>query len=170
MLPGNNSAYRRQALLDLDPELNRLLLADTVLQWRLSEEGGRLFAEPKAVLAHRYPTTLLSAAKGEYLYHVCFADVRARSFEWPWSMRIAYAAGSLLIPWVRLVRMLRTTKETENAELLRKNVFGVLYLLYAAVLGQAVGALFGSRGTELRFSNYELNEPRPTRDELASRR
>jgi cellulose synthase/poly-beta-1,6-N-acetylglucosamine synthase-like glycosyltransferase len=170
MLPGNNSAYRRQALLDLGPELGRLLLADTVLQWRLMEEGGRLFMEPQAILSHRYPTSLWSAAKGEYLYHVCFADVRARSFGWSWPMRLVYAAGSFLIPWLRLARMLKASRESESGGVLRRNVLGVLLLLCAAVVGQAVGVLVGSRGTERRFTDYELNEPRPTRGEDASRR
>jgi predicted dehydrogenase len=165
MLPGNNSAYRRRALIELGPELGPLLLADTVLQWRLAEDGGRLFLEPKAVLAHRYPTTLWSAAKGEYLYHVGFAGVRAESFGWPWSLRLGYAAGSLFIPWIRLARMLRARPDSQNREVLRRNILGVLSLLYAAVLGQAAGALFGSRAAEIRFTDYELNEPRPMRGE-----
>jgi cellulose synthase/poly-beta-1,6-N-acetylglucosamine synthase-like glycosyltransferase len=170
MLPGNNSAYRRSALLELGSELDRLLLADTVLQWRLIENGGRLFVEPGAVLAHRYPTSLWSAAKGEYLYHVCFADIRAGSFGWPTWLRAAYVAGSALIPWLRLARMLTGTRDAVTGRLLRRNVVGVVVLLAAAVVGQAVGVLFGSRGTERRFTDYELNEPRPTRDEVSSGR
>jgi predicted dehydrogenase/GT2 family glycosyltransferase len=169
MLPGNNSAYRREALLALGPELDRLLLADTVLQWRLIEEAGRLYVEPDAVLAHRYPTSLWSAAKGEYLYHVCFSDVRARTFGWTATMRLVYLAGSLLIPWLRLARMLKSTRESESGRVVRRNLLGVLYLLSAAVVGQVVGLIAGSRGTELLFTDYELNESRPTREETARR-
>jgi glycosyltransferase involved in cell wall biosynthesis len=170
MLPGNNSAYRRQALLDFEPDLSRLLMADTVLQWRLAEDGGRLCVEPEATLAHRYPTGLWSAAKGEYLYHVCFADVRAQSFGWTVPMRLAYAAGSVLIPWLRLARMMRAYRDLEAGVIVRKNLVGVFLLLSAAVAGQAVGVLFGSRGSERRFTEFELNEPRPTREEAAARR
>ena len=166
MLPGNNSAYLRQALLDLGPELDHLLLADTVLQWRLMDEGHRLFLDPDAVLAHRYPTTLWSAAKGELLYHIGFAGARAESFDWPWGLRWGYAGASLVIPWVRLWRMLRARRDPATARVLRRNVLGVLVLLYAAVLGQAAGAIFGWRAAVLAFTDYELNESRPTRSEM----
>jgi hypothetical protein len=160
MLPGNNSAYRRKDLLDLGPQLESLMLADTVLQWRLMDEGGRLFVEPGAVVSHRYPTTLWSASKGEFLYHVGFAGARAESFDWPWPLRLVYAAASPVIPLARLFRMSRS-----QPELVRRNLAGVVVLLYAAVFGQALGAMLGSRAVELRFTDYELNEPRPVRGE-----
>ncbi|HSB90116.1 MAG TPA: Gfo/Idh/MocA family oxidoreductase [Anaerolineales bacterium] len=170
MLPGNNSAYRRQDLLDLGPELESLFLADTVLQWRLMDEGKRLFEEPGAVIAHRHPVTLWSAVRGEFLYHIGFAGARAESFGWPWPVRLGYAAASVIIPWLRLSRMLRATEDDRTATRLRRSLPGVLLLLYSSVLGQAVGAVWGSGSLALRFTDYELNEPRPLRGErLASR-
>ena len=38
---------------------------------------------------------------------------------------------------------------------------GTVFLLHAAVLGQAVGVVAGMRHAALRFTDYELNEPRP---------
>jgi cellulose synthase/poly-beta-1,6-N-acetylglucosamine synthase-like glycosyltransferase len=160
MLPGNNSAYLREALLALDDALDTLLLSDTVLQWRLSEEGGRLFFEPQAVVAHRYPTTLWSAAKGEYLYHVGFGGARAESFGWPWPLRFGYALASPAVALLRLGRLLRGKGDPANVQQTRRNLLAVLALMSAAVLGQAAGVIFGPRAAQSRFTDYELNESR----------
>lgn len=162
MLPGNNSAYRRQALIDLGDQLPDLLMTDTVLQARLMALGGRLFLAPSAVVAHRYPVTLWSAAKGEYLYHIGFAGVRADVFEWSGLRRLGYAAASVVIPWLRLGRLVRGGKlRPADGRLF----LGTILLLHAAVFGQAVGVLLGMRHAALRFTDYELNEPRPARDD-----
>jgi cellulose synthase/poly-beta-1,6-N-acetylglucosamine synthase-like glycosyltransferase len=162
MLPGNNSAYRRQALIDLGDQLPDLLMTDTVLQARLMALGGRLFLAPSAVVAHRYPVTLWSAAKGEYLYHIGFAGVRAAVFEWSWVRRLGYAAASVVIPWLRLGRLVRGG----SLRLADGRLFlGTVFLLHAAVLGQAVGVVAGTRHAALRFTDYELNEPRPATED-----
>jgi hypothetical protein len=45
-LPGHNSSYRREALLDYEPELERWLEAESVLHWDLRDKGWRLVLEP----------------------------------------------------------------------------------------------------------------------------
>lgn len=168
MLAGNNSIYRRELLLQRGEQLEKLLTSDTVLQMWLAKEGHRLLAEPSISISHRNPTTLLSSVKAEFLYHWCFAAVRAEVMEWSLAKRIAYLLGSPLIPWLRLYRLYRLLRERFQLPLhqtLRTLLVGVI-LLHASVVAQAGGLVFGVGRMEALFTDFELNGRRPMADEL----
>ncbi len=165
LLPGNNSAYQRQALLDLGDDLASLLVSDTVLQWTLMAKGGRLFLEAEAAIRHLNPTTLANCLKAEFTYHWPFAGIRAQSQGWSRWKSLRYLLLSPAIPWLRLRRSLALNAEKGMVppwKLLRHLPHLVL-MFHAAVLGQIMGLLFGpSRGVEL-FTAFELNSSRPAK-------
>ncbi len=51
-LPGHNSAYKRDRLLDYGDDLERWLEAESVLHWDLRRRGERLWIEPAARTHH----------------------------------------------------------------------------------------------------------------------
>lgn len=168
MLAGNNAAYRKDALAAYGSDLERLLISDTVLQEMLVEDGGRLYAQPAAAIEHRNPTTLWTGVKAEFLYHWPYGAVRSEALNWSWSQRLKYillAPGIVGLRWARLLRLMRTEKFSSTVKFFNAAVIA-LCLVTAAVAGQTLGILFGIRDSERRFTQFELNGPRPKSSEL----
>lgn len=169
MLAGNNTAYRRQVLMEHESELDELLISDTVLQWVLQSGGHKLYVDPSVSLKHRNPTTLVNGIKAEFYYHWCFGAVRTVKFAWPWWKRLGQIALSPVVPWLRLRRLMILAKEKgpEQYSHLLRNLFPALIILSAAVIGQDVGYLVGLSTGAQKFTEFELNSPRPLAEELA---
>jgi hypothetical protein len=162
MLAGNNIAYRRAALLNHQDHLDELLLCDTVMQWRLAADGGRLFAEPSVAIRHLNPTSFWTCTQSEFLYHWCFAAMRARHFGWSVWQRLRYTVLSPAVPWLRFFRALRLArhKHSESVGVTLRGAILVLWLFHAAALGQVLGLTCGPGGADRRFTYFELNVPR----------
>lgn len=162
MIPGNNSAYRRRALLDQGQALDDLLTCDTLLQWRLRDQGQRLYLAPIA-FGHRNETSLRSAWNSVYSYHRCFAHLRARAFDWKIGRKLAYGLLSLATPWLRWLRLVKAGLRNGSRlhQLRGVDWLRVLFLQHAAAAGQALGLLFGLGSAERRLIDVELNAPRP---------
>lgn len=166
LLPGNNTAYRRDVLLQLGDELADLLTADTVLQWRILADGHRLFLESAARIRHLNPTSLGNCLRAEFYYHWPFAGVRSAIEGWSFWRRLRYVLLSPAIPWLRLRRALRlnAAKHMIRRADLTRRIPQLILIFHAAVAGQLVGLLLGPRrGIEL-FTVFELNSPRPTEE------
>ena len=163
LLPGNNTSYRREVLLRYEDQLDDLMLSDTVLQWKMAKDGYRLFAESSISIQHLNPTTPRNAVTAEYLYHWAFSAVRAQVFQWPAWKRIRYVLLSAAVPWLRFARLmrlvLRKSPDRFAAYLARSPL--ILLFLHAAAAGQNMGLLFGMRDADARFTEFELNSPRP---------
>jgi len=163
ILAGNNTVYRKDVLHTYETQLDELLVSDTVLQLRLAADGGRLLTDPSVSISHRNPTTLRTGVMAEFYYHWCFGAVRASFFHWTGWRKFRYLILSPLIPWIRLWRLakqLLARRQLSSAAFLRTILTGIV-LLHAAVMGQAVGILFGMRAGLERFTRFELNGPRP---------
>jgi len=163
ILAGNNTIYRRDVLQAYEAQLDELLVSDTVLQSRLAADGHRLLTDPKVSISHRNPTTLLTGVIAEFYYHWCFGAVRASFFHWTGWRKLRYVILSPLIPWIRLWRLAKqvlTRRQLSRAAFLR-TILTAIVLLHAAVIGQAIGILFGVGGGLERFTRFELNGPRP---------
>jgi hypothetical protein len=163
ILAGNNTVYRKEVLQAYETQLDELLISDTVLQSRLAADGHRLLTEPRVSILHRNPTTMQSGIKAEFYYHWCFGAVRASNFQWTGWRKFRYLILSPLIPWIRLWRLakqLLARRQVSRASFLR-TILTAIVLLHAAVIGQAMGILFGLRGGLVRFTRFELNGPRP---------
>jgi hypothetical protein len=170
LLPGNNTSYRRSALLRYATQLDGLLLTDTVLQMRLRKDGYRLYAEPEARISHLSPTSFRTAATAEYLYHQCFAAVRAETFAWSRLRRLEYLLRCPIVPWVRLARLGRFVirRRPQQRALFIAQLVPTAAVLHAAVYGQAAGLSFAAaEDAARRFTQFELNCPRPTASEVS---
>src|SRR5215212_4751671 len=110
-ISGQNSTFKRDALLRYGPELKTMLNSDMVLQLQMAQDGHRFFFEPHATIAHRNETSVRSLATGVFYWNWCYANARAKRFNWSAPRRLLWMAMTPLIPWVRLVRMFRWVRE-----------------------------------------------------------
>ncbi len=96
-VPGHNSSYRRQRLLELGEDLETLLAAETVLHWIIRDDGGTLMLDPAARTAHVNMSRLRAILKSRLVASRAFAGVWSRD----WTIRRrAYLA--VLSPWITL--------------------------------------------------------------------
>lgn len=156
MLPGHNSSYKREVLLQYGSELDSLMEAETVLFWDLRRRGYTLLLEPSARVNHTNFSRL-----GPYLmvmWHLgrSFAGKRAE----PWSLarRVAYAIAAPAIPVIRLGHVLRAARENgiPVGRLLRSAPIMMAGLAVDCV-AQATGAAFGAGSSTVKLTVYEFH-------------
>lgn len=157
LLPSHDTCYKKEILLGYGDELPFLLMAEPVLMWKLRKDGYRLFLEPDVKSMHGYtvnPLTLVAF----YAWSRCFGHARASVFDWPWSKRVMHALATPIIPWARSFNLFKMLLKKRPASLW---VFftGLPFILlaqYGAVIGEAVGMLFGKGNTEILFTQTHL--------------
>jgi len=163
ILPGNNTVYRREVLQVYETQLDELLISDTVLQSQLATDGHKLVTEPRVSILHRNETTLRTGIMGEFYYHWCFGAVRASFFHWTGWRKFRYLILSPLVPWIRLLRLVKLLLSRRQVHLASfvRTMGAAVVLVHAGVLGQVMGILLGLRGGLERFTRFQLNGPRP---------
>jgi hypothetical protein len=175
LLPGHNTSYKRNLLLEFGGDLDRLMEAETMLLWDLRRKGHTLLMEPAVRVLHTnfaHPRVFLTAQ-----WHLgrVFGAVRAE--KWHSARRVAYAIASPAIPLIRLGHVSRTVLESrlpigQFIVSLPMMVSGLI----ADAAGQACGALFGPGKsvdllTAYEFHRVEVNRTgrRPHLDLVSSR-
>ena len=167
LLPGHNSAYARQALLALGGEADDLMQSLSALQSELRARGHQLFLEPAAC------AELLNVSRPGWYLLDQFGKGRQtatlRRRRWSLGRRLAYAAGTPLIPIVRLGRILGALhRRGRRREMWQGLRLGVLVAgLIASTAGELVGFLVGGRP---RPGYFERNLHRSRYVRLADRR
>jgi len=154
LLPGHNTAYRREALLALD-DLEQLLLCEMRLQRALIASGETLYFEPAAVVGHANETTLMSFLNLHLAFHRLYGALELR-IQPPIRriLHVAFALPRLLIQFLRLI----TAKHLR----LRLWEMGVCLLGYGAdAVGDMIGMFFGLGSTPQRFTELEIDLERP---------
>ncbi|HEV8712233.1 MAG TPA: glycosyltransferase [Candidatus Binatia bacterium] len=156
-LPGHNSSYKRTILLDYGPELPTLLQAESVLHWDLRAKGYRLYIEPKAKIAHLNFTLWSTWLPAQFYSGRLFAAVRAR--RWSLLRRLFYTGGALLIPPVRLSRLLRQRpRSSGRPRMLWLRAVPVLILgLVVSALGEMIGYSLRAGDTREKLSAFEFH-------------
>ncbi|HEX8204685.1 MAG TPA: hypothetical protein VF587_01360, partial [Solirubrobacteraceae bacterium] len=137
--PGHNSSYKRDVLLRHDAALEGALDAEWVFHLKLREEGERICLEPRAIVRHVNFGMLRPFLGVTFRHALVGASVRAA--RWSVAKRVAYAAGSPLIPAVRLARVLRGLPEEQRRRFPRAAWPVLLAGLAVDGLGQAAGFL-----------------------------
>src|SRR3990167_2040318 len=137
-LPGHNSSYKRNILLEYGPELERLLEAESVLHWDLVSKGYKLYLEPEAKIFHLNFGVLPAFLKIHMYMGRTFAASRCQS--WSRLKRISFTFGSLLIPFVRFYRI---TRNYSGCLGLLKSKPQVYPILASGLLVSAVGEMMG---------------------------
>jgi hypothetical protein len=154
-LPGHNGSYRRDVLLAYGDRLEAMLDAESVLHWDLRGRGHRLYLEPRARTLHLNFTAALPSAVLRFNGGRLFAAARSRG--WPRLRRLAFVAGSPLIPFVRFARVARSLPAAERPR-------GVLPAVFAALAcdgaGEMVGYALGAGRAMEKLSDMEFHRHR----------
>jgi len=154
-LPGHNSSYKRELLVAYGEQLERLMIADTMLHWELRRRGHRLRLEPEAVSHHVFMTRLRPFLVENFYIGWQFAGIRGRDFSL--ARRLAYGLGAPLLPLVRGRRIARLVRARGWTRGLVPWALPALALgLAASAAGELLGYLFGlgpsmSRTVDLDF-------------------
>lgn len=152
-IPTYNTAYKRAALLELGPDLERLLTTGDELLVRLRAAGHRFLFHPSSPIAHVNVTDLRSWIVERFLGGLLTAS--SRMPRWSTARRLLYAAGSPLIPAVVLARV------APGVGVARRS-FDLPAATYPAlVIGTAVsalGELVGYVGTPTAWAEERMTE------------
>jgi len=153
--PGHHTAYKRDALLEYDSQLEAVMDSEILLHWDMRAKGHRLRLEPAARIFHVNISSLTAWLPERYHSGRRFASTRGR--QWPLLKRLLYAGGSPLIPVVRLPRvcgdlLASTFPRAQWPLILPAIVVGLL----ASALGEAAGYLFGAGDSTEQAGRMEL--------------
>lgn len=158
-LPGHNSSYRRDLLLEYGDRLEQLMESETILQWDLRRRGHRLLLEPAARTNHLNFSTLSGSRKLRFNGGRQFASMR--SAEWTPLKRLLYVTASPLIPLVRLRRCLIYLGRGPERRRLLPRVVPVLAALVALDgLGELVGYAAGPGRSSSILGGIEFDRRR----------
>lgn len=152
-VPGHNSSYKRAILLNQGFELSALLEVETILHWGLRIRGYRLFLEPAARTNHHNPSTLLFLLRQSFHYGRLFAAARART--WPGWRRALYTAAAVLIPAVRLWRVVPQMRRAIGVGRLARVLPALVIGLITSAFGEFIGYAWGPGGSKSRLFTLE---------------
>jgi hypothetical protein len=160
-LPGHNSAYKRDVLMQYGTALGSMLQAESVMHRDLRARGYQLYLEPAARTQHLNISRLSSWLSVAFYSGRSFAAERARCGHWSLPRRLLYAASAPLIPFVRLQRGLRDFQRTGRQGELLPRVLPTLTLgLAVSAAGEAIGYALGSGDAPHRLAEYEFHRHR----------
>ena len=155
-LPGHNSAYRRELLLEYGADLVPLMEAETVMQEVLRKRGERLLLQPKARADHFNFSSFRSSVRLRFHGGRMFAGHRVRG--WPWHRKLMYLIGSPLIPFIRVWRISRLLGNSDECRLPKWRLLPVVMgMLIIDGAGELVGYLIGPGRASAELSAIEFH-------------
>jgi glycosyltransferase involved in cell wall biosynthesis len=157
-VPGHNSSYKRDRLLEFGDGLEALFEAESVLHWELRRHGHVVAMEPEARSRHQnfaqfWPTLGLRFHGGRH-----FAANRA--LDWPMARRLGYALASPLIPLLRTARTLGHMRRAAPRRLTPGFVAALALMLVVDGVGETMGYAFGHGRSVERLNDLEFNRRR----------
>lgn len=153
-LPGHNTSYKRELLLEYGDRLDSLLGAETLLHWDLRSRKYHLYLEPRARVAHTNFSLWSSWLPVQLLNGRAFAGARRNGMTLP--VRLLYIVGSPLIPWVRLARVIRATKASALRSRLLTTTPALVIGLLLDGAGQLLGYALGPGDSVGRLAGFEF--------------
>jgi hypothetical protein len=100
-IPGHNSSWKRDVLLDYGARLEAILPAPTFLNWDLQRQGYQLYLEPAAKVRHLQVSRVWPWIVEQY--NVARLLPAERAEDWPWYKKLFYVCGMPVL----LIRHLR---------------------------------------------------------------
>jgi hypothetical protein len=158
MVPGHNTSYLRTALLEYDSQLEQYLVSETLFQHRLTSRGKKLYLTIEFSLIHAQFLSFWKFIIADFWYGWAYAGTRQRVNSWGYGMRLMYACvipGKLIVRWVNLARAHRDPAVFPRSVVTR-NIPGITLGFLSGVLGEICGYIFGTRGSQVRLTEYEV--------------
>jgi len=136
-LPGHNSSYKRDILLEFGDELETLMEAESVLHRHLQAKGYALYLESGTRTSHLNFDTWSAWIPARYYTGRQFASTWA--YSWSWPRRLLFTAASPLIPWVRLWRVQSRVCRGQSTGF----ILSLLPIMISGLLVEGVGHMLG---------------------------
>lgn len=144
-VPGNQSCYRRDVLIEYGDRLAELLECETLLHWDLRARGFRMRMEPAARVYHLNYSRLRPLLHEAHWLSRSFAAQRASG--WAPAKRLVYTLGSPLLPGLRLRGILANARRASlGAGELWRALPWLGLALCASAAGEMLGYALGGRG------------------------
>jgi hypothetical protein len=159
-LPGHNSSYKREILLQYGDQLETMMEAESLLHWDLRSRGYQLYLEPAAKVAHTNFALLSAWVEVQFHAGRVFGADRARN--WLVLKRLLYVFASPLIPLVRLQRILGELHQRRQYRLMIQVLPMLLLGLSIDGLGQMIGYAKGMGDSMHKISEFEFHRDRYT--------
>jgi hypothetical protein len=154
-LPANQSCYKRDVLLNYGEHLAQMLQTESVLQWNLVSRGFRARQEPSAIVYHLNFSRLGDTIQEYFFAARLFAADRCRAWRLP--RRAAYAFGMVLLPLVRLLRILRFASRAHLAVgVAARSLMPLVVVLGAGAVGEMLGYALGPGDAAERLARFEV--------------
>jgi hypothetical protein len=153
-LPGHNTSYQRDLLLEYNDRLEELLAAESSLHQELRARGHRLYLEPAARTFHSNFTE-----PSRWIPYLCYSGrlfAAQRAHSWPLIRRAAYSAGAGLIPLVRLKRLVPGIHRS-RPDLMPRVLAPLLFALAVDAAGQWFGYTFGAGQAAEKVARLEFH-------------
>lgn len=158
-IPGHNSAYRRDVLVSLGAELATLLEVESVIHWKLGQSGHRFTIEPRARTRHVNFSRAWPSIALRFHGSRQFASRRARG--WSLSRRAFYAAGSSVLPLLRLSRIARLPLVRQQPSIGLRALPALIASVVVSSLGECVGYATSDPGAAMHYlTNIESDRGR----------
>lgn len=158
LMPGNNISYKREVLISLDGQMERLLTPDYNLQQLLLKQRKRMRTEPAALAAHQGFKRLGPAMRANFSYARLLAGRRAQMQQWtrPRRMLQAILTPPLapLLGSLRLIRSLRGRWSLTGQFIEGLPIYFVIHTWSS--IGETLGYLFGEASAERDWNEFEL--------------
>ena len=155
-LPGNNSSYKREVLLEYGSHLETMMETESLIHKDLRQKGHQLYLESSAQVSHLNFERVSSFLRVKYLSGRIFGAARARG--WSLLYRLLYACGTPLIP---LVRYRRLKKQWNSLRQRRRLPWGVMPMAWCGLLvsatGEMIGCCFGPGHAVRKRAKFEFH-------------
>ncbi len=162
VLPCGNVAYKRDALLSLNGELEDLLTPDFVVHERFNRQGLEMYVESQAIVAHDSLVRLRDLFAASFMFCRILASRRVQTQRWSGLRRVGYGLATPFVgPPVALWRLFASRRDTPaDWGTLVMYLPVILVKGVASALGESVGYLAGAGSSEIQFVKWELHVDR----------
>jgi hypothetical protein len=160
MLPGHNTSYHRQLLLDQGERLDDILQIEVIFHFELASAGETLWLESEAITTHHnleHPGRFL---RHKWLGGLIFGSLRSRNL--PLRRRLLVGLLSPTIPLLRLWRMRSQLQRIHRHHhcVLRASPWLILALAVHGA-GEGIGTLFGHGSAIKHYWQAEFHRVPP---------
>jgi hypothetical protein len=153
-IPGHNSSYKRDVLLQYGDRLPVMLEAESAMQWDLRARGHRFAIAPRARIRHMNFSRVGPSLGLRFNCGRLFAANRARS--WTAAARLVFCCAAPAIPAVRLWRALRDLRRIGRLDLLPRLLPALVAFYAVDGLGELAGYALGAGNANRRITETEF--------------
>jgi len=154
-LPGHNSSYKRDILIEYENELEDLMEAESILHRRLKSHGYELLLESGTCTQHINHAAWKSWLRKRYFQGRQFMATWVKS--WPWPRRLLFMFAAPLVVCLRMWRLLRHICRGKDLRFFIYLTPALLLGLLAEGAGQAHGCAAGRGNCAKKMVWYEFD-------------